>query len=752
MKKIYYLSSLLVLLILWSSASAITPDFTRPFISGPAFKGNNYYKTTPVIGTVDLPLNRIFPGINEVPVTNVQAVLTDNITGEVNLSWDCTPSAGFLYYIIKREAVQIAVVPAATNYTDLLPTFGNYTYCVEAFYSTGTTTPDCDLLEWPNPTLTWSPAALIATVWTNTSRSVSLHIINTGLGTLAFEFPDYVDHSGDNPQAYCTATSTACDDYIGNIKLGTINNTSGCTNYGNYSAISTDLVKGLTYPMTVTNGGNPYGSDYLYVWIDYDHNNVFDASELTQLATLGGGSNFSGNIAVPAGAMSGLTTMRVRLSYNTAANACGSQTYGEVEDYSVNIKAPTFITAVVPASGFVAAGATINLIATFNATGNFALQGVYTDTLELHSNDPLQPTVGIPATMIVGLPAILEGSVTDGVSGEPLNGALVSAGGQSAMTNETGNYYLNLNEGTYDVSISKVGYQTVNIVGVVASGGNTTTLNAAMFQEPYPPACATAAVNFEDTECVVSWCLPSVSNELIYDDGTAENYAVWNVAGNMNAVKFTPDSYPARVSGAKIYVGDGSSPAGGVFMGSSFYVLVKTPDANGLPGTTIDSVAAMVNNLGWVNVAALNATVTSGDFFIVIIQTSAWPNSAPLGVDETPPLVNKSYSRDVGNGGEWEVSAYQDFMIRAIVSSPDSVDMYNLYTDIFGSNNPVAPTAGAYNQISNSITGTTFTESGSTWIVCQKVGMLMVLKQDIQMHSYRSILIRTLCLIKCSPI
>ena len=36
------------------------------------------------------------------------------------------------------------------------------------------------------------------------------------------------------------------------------------------------------------------------------------------------------------------------------ADPCGTQTYGEVEDYSVNIKAPTFITAVTPASGFVA--------------------------------------------------------------------------------------------------------------------------------------------------------------------------------------------------------------------------------------------------------------------------------------------------------------------------------------------------------------------------------------------------------------
>ncbi|MBK7030353.1 MAG: hypothetical protein IPH45_14635 [Bacteroidales bacterium] len=39
------------------------------------------------------------------------------------------------------------------------------------------------------------------------------------------------------------------------------------------------------------------------------------------LATLGGGSSFTGNILAPLTAKTGATTMRVRMSYNTAANA-----------------------------------------------------------------------------------------------------------------------------------------------------------------------------------------------------------------------------------------------------------------------------------------------------------------------------------------------------------------------------------------------------------------------------------------------
>ena len=86
-----------------------------------------------------------------------------------------------------------------------------------------------------------------------------------------------------------------------------------------------------------------------------------------------------------------------------------------------------------------------------------------------------------------------------------------------------------------------------------------------MFEEPYAPSCASAAVNADDTQSTVTWCVPAGPYELLYDDGTAENYAAWQLPGNMNAVKFTPKGYPANVVGAKLFVGDGSFPAGGSY-------------------------------------------------------------------------------------------------------------------------------------------------------------------------------------------
>jgi len=722
------------------------------------------FTSSPDVGTVVIPVNMVVAGEPLNPVTNLDGTITDLLAGTVSLTWECTPSTGFLYYAVKRNGTQIAIVPSATNYSDVLPAYGNYTYCVSAVYTVSPTAEACVDVEWPNPTMTWSPASLTETVWTNTSENVGLQIGNTGDGTLAFEFPDYVDHAGDAPAAYCTATSTACDEFIGRVQIGTLDKTSGCTNYANYTANSTDLILNEAIAMNVTNGGNAYSSDYVYVWIDYNHNDTFDASELVQLATMGGGSSFSGTITPPLTAMTGPTTMRVRMSYATSANPCGSQTYGEVEDYTVVLKAPSFITQVAPAAGFVATGGTTDVACTFSATGPlFSPAGTYNVNLKLNSNDLANASVNIPCTMIVTVPGTLAGTVTDCVSGAPLAGVMVTAGAFSTMTDGDGMYSFLVDAGTYDLTFSQIGLQTVTVTGAVVTAGATTTVNAQLCEQPYAPACASASVNPEDTQATVTWCAPAGPYELLYDDGGAENFASWQLPGNMNAVKFTPKGYPAQVIGAKLFVGDGSFPIGGNIMGAPFTVAIHAADgANGMPGTLLDSVPASVTNYGWVEVTGLNANVTSGDFYVVMIQRSMSPDCAPIGVDATLPKAYKSYSRNVGANEPWILSPYQDFMMHAVVSSPiggddspiastnlmvpgkvkgmislhqpsavpgfeaaamttapvgyetDAVHHYKLYR-ISNFDPNAQPSTGTFTLLSDNLTATTYIESGNQW-------------------------------------
>jgi hypothetical protein len=149
---------------------------------------------------------------------------------------------------------------------------------------------------------------------------------------------------------YCTsgATSATYGD-IQRVELNTIDNSSTACNgmYSDFTSISTLLSPGVTYPMELdlfncTGGTYNYGTR---VWIDTDHNGQFDTYELLYdasnslpaLTTI----NVPFNITIPPTALSGMTRMRVVIiESNATPPACGTYTWGETEDYMINISAP----------------------------------------------------------------------------------------------------------------------------------------------------------------------------------------------------------------------------------------------------------------------------------------------------------------------------------------------------------------------------------------------------------------------------
>jgi hypothetical protein len=339
----------------------------------------------------------------------------------------------------------------------------------------------------------------------------------------------------------------------------------------------------------------------------------------------------------------------------------------------MGLPAPSFITAVVPAQGVISSGGSTDVSITFDATGYDP--GTYTEDLEINSNDLAHAVVQIPCTMVVYVPGGISGTVTDAVSGDPLQGVTVTAGLFTGTTGDDGTYSFTLDGGTYNVGFTKTGYQSVTVDNQVVVAGNVLAVDAQMYEVPYAPNTVVATVNALDTQCDVVWNQAEGPYEILYDDGSAENFAAWAQPGNMNAVKFTPMGYPSTVTGGKFYVGDGNFPVGGNIMGAPFMVAVKDDNGpGGMPGTTLDSVPASVTNYGWVVVEGLNAEITSGNFYLVMVQGSPAPNCAPVGVDQTPPTSFKSYTRNVGAGGIWTVSPYQDLMMRAILVGSPSGD------------------------------------------------------------------------------
>jgi len=138
---------------------------------------------------------------------------------------------------------------------------------------------------------------------------------------------------------YCASKGQTTYEYINNVKLGTINNTSGDNGgYGNYTAQVTNLAGGTAVTITLTPGfhGRTY-HEYWTVYIDYNHNGTLnDAGEI--VAEVNGTGAVSKTFTVPTTALNGQTRMRIQMHYNSyETNPCLTYTHGEVEDYTVNI-------------------------------------------------------------------------------------------------------------------------------------------------------------------------------------------------------------------------------------------------------------------------------------------------------------------------------------------------------------------------------------------------------------------------------
>ena len=139
-------------------------------------------------------------------------------------------------------------------------------------------------------------------------------------------------------QCYCIPPPSTCTAVnITNLNFAGINNTSNCSSGGyiNYTGTVAPgvAISGANNAITVSGSGSRFTS----VWIDYNRNGIFDATEFTSLGFTSAAS-ISGNIAIPATALGGQTLMRVRnSSVSPGSNGSCSSIVGETEDYQINI-------------------------------------------------------------------------------------------------------------------------------------------------------------------------------------------------------------------------------------------------------------------------------------------------------------------------------------------------------------------------------------------------------------------------------
>ncbi len=139
---------------------------------------------------------------------------------------------------------------------------------------------------------------------------------------------------------YCSSQGNSVnDEYISNVKLGSINNNSGALTYSNFTNISTDLNKGDSYTLSVTPTwtGTKY-NEGISAWIDFNQDGDFtDSGEQIFSNAASQISPVTGTISIPSSALTGETRLRVSMKYNGTPTSCEAFDYGEVEDYTVNI-------------------------------------------------------------------------------------------------------------------------------------------------------------------------------------------------------------------------------------------------------------------------------------------------------------------------------------------------------------------------------------------------------------------------------
>lgn len=140
---------------------------------------------------------------------------------------------------------------------------------------------------------------------------------------------------------YCTSKGTNVSyEYIDYVEIGGItNSTAANAGYGDFTSLVGTIGYGTNTIIVSAGFANTAYREYWSVWIDYNQNGVFETTEQIVSNLSNSSDNQSFNFDVPSTALSGNTRMRVSMKYSTAAGACDTFTYGEVEDYTVNINA-----------------------------------------------------------------------------------------------------------------------------------------------------------------------------------------------------------------------------------------------------------------------------------------------------------------------------------------------------------------------------------------------------------------------------
>ncbi|MDD2984352.1 MAG: GEVED domain-containing protein [Crocinitomicaceae bacterium] len=244
-------------------------------------------------------------------VAQVPATAATNVVRNPTLTWTegtGGPTSYDVYFgtaatppfVVNQQALSYAPVaplnPNTTYYWKVVPknSNGDATGCIVRSFTTGADLTYCA----PVTAFGCSNGAKIGGFSTN-SAITNINNLNSGCASL---------------------TSTAYSDYTSTMQM----------------SASVGTTFNVAVNVTSYSGG-------VKVWIDFNQNGTFEATELvTQSSTtVTSGTTYTGAVNIPASTLFGSTRMRVRVVEGSTAFApCDASNYGETEDYAINIITP----------------------------------------------------------------------------------------------------------------------------------------------------------------------------------------------------------------------------------------------------------------------------------------------------------------------------------------------------------------------------------------------------------------------------
>jgi hypothetical protein len=260
---------------------------------------------------------------------------------------------------------------------------------------------------------------------------------------------------------------------------------------------------------------------------------------------------------------------------------------------------------------------------------------------------------------VAASPAILQGTVTDaGTSGMVAN-ATVTAGSNSTTTDENGFYqFASIPAGTYNMTVSAIGYNNVAATSVAATNGAVTTKNFALSAAPSSACPADTnqsdfmtgmASNVDVTTSPgnVTLSLPAAV--------TDEQTTLQIFSNNITATTWQAQTFVPSATG-KLTQMDFQAALASTGVTGTLIVEIRNT-VSGSPGATVLSTANLtsINSTGnaWYTVTFTNpANVSTGTQYALIFRTgTGGPYRAVSSL--TNVYANGSWQQSSNSGTSW---------------------------------------------------------------------------------------------------